>query len=368
MTSKRVLVTGPTGFIGVNLVKRLVNAGADVTALVRSTSDTTALEALGVTMVRAELHNLQSLASAVANQEVIYHLAAAARAVHLSTFKRVNLDGFENLILAAINAGHHPKLILVSSLAAVGPSAKNRPHHEGTVANPISNYGKSKRAAEWLAAKYSDRLDISIVRPPIVLGPHDAKGLEIFKTISQLAIHIRPGLKNSKYSVIHVADLCEAMIAVAERGRCVRPDNLQRGTYFAAADEIMTYAELGQMIGRALGKRNTLNLPILSPILKMVGGFNTLLGNLQGAPRFLNYDKVRDVTAGCWACENKKLKQETGFEFPATFAKRIQQTAKWYRDAGWLDSGKIKRQQIAPVGSAVQTGHHSCSGPTINVN
>ena len=368
MSKTRVLVTGATGFVGINLVKELVSTGHDVTALVRATSNTAELEKLGVKVVKADLHNTQSLAKAVANQQVIYHLAAAARAVHLSTFKRVNLDGFRNLMLAAITAGNDPKLVFVSSLAAVGPSAKNHPHHEDAIPTPISNYGKSKRAAELLAGEYSDRLDISIVRPPIVLGPHDVRGLEIFKTISQLGIHLSPGLGNSTYSVIHVSDLCAAMIAVAERGHRVAPKNLERGTYFAAADEIVTYAELGTMIGRALGNRHAVNLPIFSPILKLVGGINTLIGKLRGAPLFLNYDKVRDVTAGSWSCGNKKLKQETGFELPTTLTNRIVQTVKWYRNEGWLESENTNRSQTAPIGSAAPTGHHSSNGPTMDVN
>ncbi len=367
MSEKRVLVTGPTGFIGINLVRALLSKGYRVTAMVRATSDTSALQRLGVRIVEADLGDAKSLAAAVADQQVIYHLAAAARAVHLSTFKKVNLDGFRNLMLAAIAEGSDPKLVLVSSLAAVGPSTEMHPHREDAIANPVSNYGKSKRAAELLAAQYSDRLNISIVRPSIVLGPHDVKGWEIFKTISQLGIHIIPGLRKSTYSVIHVSDLCAAMIAVAARGRRVTPKDLEGGTYFTAADETMTYAELGRMIGQALGKPYTFNLPVFAPILKFVGAVNTLIGNLKGSPQFLNYDKVRDVTAGSWTCENQKLKQEIGFEFPTSFATRMVQTVKWYRKEGWLNGAKSTRSQPAPIGSASPTGSGP-NGPTMNVN
>ena len=367
MSKKRVLVTGPTGFIGINLVKTLLSRGCRVTAMVRATSDTSALQRLGVRIVEADLGDVKSLAAAVADQQVIYHLAAAARAVHLSTFNKVNLEGLSNLMNAAIAEGNDPKLVLVSTLAAVGPSPKTRPHCEEAIANPISNYGKSKRAAELLAAQYSDHLNVSIVRPSIVLGPHDVKGWEIFKTISQFGIHFIPGLKMSTYSVIHVSDLCAAMIAVAERGRRVTPKNLKGGTYFTAADEMMTYAELGRLISHALGKPRTINFPIFSPILKLIGGVNTLIGNLRGTPQFLNYDKVRDVTAGSWACENKKLKQELGFEFSTCFATRMAQTVEWYRKEGWLASDESNRSQPVPVGSTGPTGRRP-NGPTMNVN
>ncbi len=367
MPAKRVLVTGPTGFIGINLVKMLLRRGDRVTAMVRASSDTSALRAMGVRIVEADLGDANSLASAVADQEVIYHLAAAARAVHLSTFQKVNLDGLRNLMIAAIAAGNDPTLLLVSSLAAVGPSDHAHPHRADAIAKPVSNYGKSKRAAELLAAQYSDRLNVSIVRPPIVLGPYDVKGLEIFKTISQLGMHFTPGLPSSTYSVIHVSDLCAAMIAVATRGRRVTPQNLEGGAYFTAADETMTYADLGTMIGQALERSDTYNIPIFSPILRLMGAVNTLIGKLKGSPQFLNYDKVRDVTAGSWACENDKLKREIGFEFPTSFATRMVQTVNWYRREGWLKSDTSVTSQPVAVG-ATSSNRRSANEPTMNVN
>ena len=367
MSEKRVLVTGPTGFIGINLVKMLLSQGYRVTAMVRATSDVTTLEALGASIVEADLDDANSLADAVANQDVIFHLAAAARAVHLSTFKKVNLDGLKNLLDATIDQGNAPKFVLVSSLAAVGPSTNSRPHRADAIANPVSNYGKSKHAAELLAAQYSDRLDVSIVRPSIVLGPHDAKGWEIFKTINKLGVHFIPGFRKSTYSVIHVWDLCAALIAVAEQGRRVEPKNLESGTYFAAADETMTYAQLGTIIGQAIGKPYTMNLPVFSPILKIIGAINTLTGTLKGTPQFLNYDKVRDATAGSWTCENKKLKQEVGFEFTTPFAVRMKQTVNWYRREGWLKNDRAIRSQPAPIVTGSPTGRGP-NEPTMNVN
>ena len=114
MSQKRALVTGPTGFIGINLIKALLSSGHQVTAMVRATSDTSALEKLGVRLVEADLGDFNSLLPAVADQQVIYHLAAVARAIDVSEFTKVNLDGFENLMQAAIAEGQDPKLVFLS--------------------------------------------------------------------------------------------------------------------------------------------------------------------------------------------------------------------------------------------------------------
>jgi len=316
MSGKRILVTGPTGFIGLNLVKELISQGHQVTALVRSTSSpakTTLLKRLGANLVQADLQDPDSLTQAVAGQQVIYHLAAVARAVRIETFEEVNLFGFANLLQSAIAAGGEPKVVFVS------------------------------------------------FRPPIVLGPHDPRGFEMFKLIERWGVHFNPSMKNQEYSVIHVTDLCAALIAVAANGQSVTPQDSSAGVYFAGGDEIVSYQQLGSMIGQALGKRSTFNFPVFRPILRLIGGFNTMVGKLTGSPKFMNYDKVRDVTAGSWAIENQKLKTETGFELSTSLAQRISQTVRWYRSEGWLKPKPAGAAQRSP---ATQNSSQGSNDPT----
>ena len=80
MKGKRVLVTGGSGFIGLNLVKRLISDGESVTCLVRETTDLTELRKLDCRLVTSDL--LQpgpALVSAVQGQDVVYHLAARTK-------------------------------------------------------------------------------------------------------------------------------------------------------------------------------------------------------------------------------------------------------------------------------------------------
>ena len=170
MLGKRILVTGATGFIGLNLVKSLISQGHRVSAMVRaksSVSKTNELKRMGAVLVRADLQKKTSLARAVANQQIIFNLAVVARAVKLATFKEVNFDGFANLLESVIAERCDAKLVHISSLSAAGPSKLGMPNREEFAAAPISNYGKSKLDAEKLAVQFSDRLNISIVRPPI---------------------------------------------------------------------------------------------------------------------------------------------------------------------------------------------------------
>lgn len=73
------LVTGANGFIGVHLVQKLKNDGHTVTCLVRKTSNTKALESLGVSIVRSSLDDISSLKRLVAEKDWIFHIAGAIK-------------------------------------------------------------------------------------------------------------------------------------------------------------------------------------------------------------------------------------------------------------------------------------------------
>ncbi len=77
---KQALVTGATGFVGSHLVQVLVEAGVGVRALVRPTSDTRNLQALGIRRIESSLEDEAGLARAAEGADVVYHLAALTRA------------------------------------------------------------------------------------------------------------------------------------------------------------------------------------------------------------------------------------------------------------------------------------------------
>lgn len=328
---KLALVTGGTGFIGGRLAEALSASGRRVRCLVRATSNTRALEALGAECVVGDLQDEASLRAACAGVDEVYHLAALLKAPWHREFSAVTAEGCGRIAAAAAAQQTPPLVVLVSSLAAAGPSAD--PRAEARHPAPVSRYGRAKLAGEEAARAHAERVPLTIVRPPLVLGQGDRSLLPIFK-MAQRGLLVAPS--RARLSLIHVDDLVACLIAAADQGERVAPSgDPARGVYFAAADEALPLAELGREIAAALGgaRPRTLRLPI--PALWAAACASEAWGRLRDRPTLLNLDKVVEARAEGWVCSADKAKRQLGFA-PAPLGERLLATASWYRREGWL--------------------------------
>ncbi len=336
----RVLVTGGSGFIGAHLVEALVARGDQVTCLVRKTSPVDRLRGFGVKLVCGDVTEPDSLTEPMAGSQVVYHVAGCTRAFRAEQLFSVNSEGGRNVAEACARQPTAPVLVWVSSLAAAGPAPNSRPRTERDEPVQVSHYGRSKRAGERAAEEYAGRVPISIVRPAMVVGEADTQSLAIFVPIARVGMHVVPGLGRGRFSLIHVADLVHLLILVAERGTRLRPAGEDRGAaegyYLAACPEHPTYAELGRMIGTALGRRRVLVVPTFPQAVWPVAVTAETIARVCRRPFTFNFDKAREVRAGSWVCSTQRAADELGFAVGAPLAERLRQTAQWYRENGWL--------------------------------
>ena len=333
-------VTGATGFIGTRLTKKLIESGTKVTCLVRQQSNIQTLKNLGCEFVYGDLRNETLTLPGLERCDTLFHVAAMKNAANPKDMLAINPCATRNLFEAVLQSSATPRVVHVSSLAACGPSTKHRPTVETDRAAPVSYYGRSKLESERIASTYADRLPISIVRPPIVMGQGDNNGLKMFKLIEQFNYHLIPGLKDRQYSVTHVDDLVNALICVAKQGKPIssagESDPSATGIYFASTEQL-SYADLGRNIGLAMGRSRTRCLYIARPILWSIGAVNSLLAWATKRPYLLNLDKYQEVVAGDWTCSSEKLFTETDFDSSVPFVDRLKQTIQWHQENGWLD-------------------------------
>lgn len=342
------LVTGATGFVGSNLVAELRHRDWDVRCLVRDALRAKSLEELGATLHIGKLGEEACIQQSMSGVDFVFHVAGRVRALSDAEFEQDNVQGTRNIVSAAAAQTEPPVVVMVSSLAAGGPSKPSKPRSETDEDQPISAYGKSKLAAERAAAELADEVPISIIRPPIIFGPADKASLEIFRGVKLTRLHPVPGFREFPVSLVHVADLCDAMIRIAERGSRVsvpksnttdnNATNQKRtnsGVYYIAAERSIPYAHLGKLAAEAVGCTG-IAVPIPKAAFWLIGGVAEVYGQLRREPAVLNLDKIREAVAPAWECCDEKLREELDYRPAATLEERFAATANWYRDNGWL--------------------------------
>ncbi len=335
----RVLVTGATGFIGRHLVRHLSDKGYHVVCLYRTPDRAQPLKELNVELVQGTLQDPASWQQHLGQVDVVFHLAGVVKTFSRRHFEQVNVQGTRQLLQAAARGDRVPGVVLVSSLAAAGPSPVDRLRCESEPPRPVSVYGRSKRAAEQEASRWADRVPITVVRPPIVFGPEDRDVLEMFRPVARFGIHMVPTLSVPRMSLVHVEDLVRALVAAARQGRristCPEEDQFA-GFYFVAAEEHPRYDQLGRMIAQALGRRRVLVLRVPGAVTWLAALGAESVARLRRRPQIFNLDKAREARAGSWTCDPSRAVEQLQWHPLAPLQQRLEQTIQWYRERGWL--------------------------------
>lgn len=329
----RWLLTGATGFIGLNLAGRLRARGEAVRALARATSRVAELEALGAEVVRGDVTDPGSLAAAVDGCQVALHLAGLTKALAPGDYRRVNALGTRNLALACAASRPRPLFLLVSSLAAAGPAA-GRPLREEDPPRPVSHYGRSKLEGENEVRALAGRLEATVVRPPLVYGPRDRELLPPLFRMARLGLVLKAGWGVRRYSLLHVDDLADGILAAAERGRRLGREGTE-GIYFLADGAEHTFEDIAREATVALGVRAWV-VPLPEVASWLVAAVSSLLAGLTRRPAILSLDKMREIRQPTWTCAPDRARAELDFAARFTLAEGMRQSAAWFRAQGLL--------------------------------
>ena len=278
--SQRISLTGATGFIGRRLLADLLAHGFQVRALVRRPEQLHARA--GLEVVTGDLDSAAALQHLVADSDTVIHLAGAIAGRDYADFARINAVGTGRLVETIERQRAGARLILISSLAAREPQ--------------LSDYAASKRAGELLVQ--SSTLDWMILRPPAVYGPDDAALAPLWRLLARGWL-LRAGPEQARFSLLHVNDLCSALLALLEPpvlgGQLHDLDDGRRGAY--------TWADVAKLAEGLSGRRVRI-LPIPPGLLNTAALFNLHSSRLRAAPPILVPGKVRELTHIDWVCDN----------------------------------------------------------------
>lgn len=314
-----IVVTGATGFVGSHVVEQAQAAKLTVRALARKTSDTTHLESIGADIVRGDVVDERSLSAAFDGADCVIHVAGLVAARDEAAFARVNVFGTRVVTEAAIAAGVR-RLLLVSSLAARGPSGS---------AGPVSDYGRSKLAGEHeLYAVASDQIEVSVIRPTVIYGPRDRALLPVFRLAREGIRAVLSGV--GLLTVVHVSDLARGLVALAGHAAPpATPLEVTDGGSYRWHDVIGSIAEAVGRPGAILEAPGWLGA--------VAAKMTDLVARVSGVPQLFGTDKLGEMR-GSWEASPEPFWSAAGHQPHYDMRSGAMATAEAYRAAGWLRS------------------------------
>ncbi len=329
------LVTGATGFIGGHLVERLVSSGHQVRCLVRPTSDTTRLEALGVEFAVGDLAGTSSLERAVEGCQHVFHCGAMvtdwARPKEVAA---VNVEGTRRLLTAIEQAGTVRRLVHFSSTDVYGYPG-GRQVEETHVATGFSNwYAQTKLGAESeVRRSVAERgLDAVILRPSTVYGPGS----------KEVVLEIARAIRGGKMVLVDdgraIAGLCfvgnlidAAMLALEHR----RSDELA----FNVTDGLdVTWRTFADGLASGLGCR-PVRWSMPYPLAEGIGfalehGYRVLRSATGVSTRPLLSRQAVQVMGRDQSFSNRRAREELSWAPRVDYAEGLQTTLEWLRAEG----------------------------------
>lgn len=323
----RCLITGANGFLGAHLAAALSARNDFVRCMVREGSDASALAHLPVERAVGDVTKPESLHEAMANIDVVFHLAGIRRGAVREDFIAANAEGTRHVADAMVKA-NAKRLVFCGSLAASGPSSALRPRREDDPMCPYEWYGESKALGEQIAFGYSNRLQVTSIRPSRILGPLDHENLTFFK-LAKRGIILKIGGGPRPLSMVDVDDVVAQLILQAEKPEAVGE------AFFASSDETMSLEGVMEIAARALGvSARSVYLPALA--LSAIGQTADVLTRLTGQKLPVNRKLARQLLAPGWTCSIEKAKAKLGYRPVRTIAESLERSAQSYLEAGWL--------------------------------
>lgn len=234
--AEKYLVTGGAGFLGINLVRYLLDKGYEVVSLDIQEFDYPERDRIDV--ITGDIRDPRAVHAAMQGVDVVVHTAAALPLYSPEDIYSTDIDGLR-VVLETSRQNGVERVVHISSTAVYG-IPDHHPLHEDDKLDGVGPYGEAKVVAEQVCEQYrAQGLCVPIIRPKSFVGP---ERLGVFALLYDWARDGRNfpvlGSGNNRYQLLDVEDLCEAIYSAAT-GDC----NLVDDVFNIGAKEFTTLRE-----------------------------------------------------------------------------------------------------------------------------
>ena len=308
----KVFITGATGFIGTQVVKRLAQTEHKMICLVRKTSNGDEIQKLGATLIMGDVTDKDSMLKAMEGSDCVINLANVYSfwEPNKQIYTDVNIKGTRNVMECALETGIS-KVVHISSVVTFGKPA-DVPFTEASTVGPVhfSKYAQTKYEGDQIAWEFYEKkgLPLVMVFPGTVTGPDDPKssGQYIKKLINrQMPATV---FLDAVLTFVHVKDVAEVIVKATEK-----EDNI--GEKYLACKHQLSFREFNELISEISG----VPLPKLTLPNWMAMMNSPLLTGLAAVVKKppiwdMSMDQMRTLKEGVRA-DGSKVERELGISY-----------------------------------------------------
>jgi nucleoside-diphosphate-sugar epimerase len=251
----KFLVTGGSGFLGINFIRHALAHGDSVTSIDKVAFDYP--EKDKITIVTGDIRDVATVDRAMEGVDVVVHTAAALPLYTEEEIMTTDVTGTKNILESALKHGVK-RVIHISSTAVYG-IPDHHPLFESDKLDGVGPYGKAKILAEEACLEYRKKgLCVPIIRPKSFVGPERLGVFALFYDWAKDGKNFPMiGNGNNRYQLLDVDDLCDAIYSAA-----TLPESAANDTFNIGAKEFTTMKEDYQaVLDKAGFGRKIIGLP-----------------------------------------------------------------------------------------------------------
>lgn len=328
----RVIVTGPDGVLGSNLVRELIERDYIVSVLLLEGTTSKTLDGLDINKFYGNILDKDSLNNAFSGHDVVIHCAASTSIYPARDpfINKVNIEGTENVI-QAIKDNNVKRLVYVGTANSFGNGSSLDELGDETNEYTAHKYGldymDSKKKAQdlLLDAVKNDGLPAIVVNPTFMIGPYDSKPSSGTMVLAIYNGKV-PGYTHGGKNYIAVKDAAVAIANGITMGRI--------GECYILGNENMSYKDAFEKIAQSIGGKAP-KLGMANTIMRAYGGINSFLAKM------FRYKPAVTKELAAISCDNfyysaDKARKE--LHLPSTpMEVAFKECFQWYKDNGYLN-------------------------------